>query len=221
MTQSAEDSHARTSASPEVDLDLTVPEVDYGANISGSFARYDRASHSLRTPQLCLDGDFQEFSATLPRIGYHAEWEIIRARSIGAQHLRERVWIVAYADSERKLQFRGSEQDERGWVGSCPEKSSLADTPSSRLQGRSDARANGDHASYLPTRAGLAELAEKFDLSYWRYPPLVGGRLHGISSRLDRIGALGNAVLPQIPEAIGRQIMKAINRVSRTAPFPS
>jgi DNA (cytosine-5)-methyltransferase 1 len=33
--------------------------------------------------------------------------------------------------------------------------------------------------------------------------------LDGVSYRLDRVGALGNAVVPQIPEIIGRAIMEA------------
>lgn len=33
-------------------------------------------------------------------LGYNAEWEIISARSIGACHFRQRIWIVAYANCE-------------------------------------------------------------------------------------------------------------------------
>lgn len=34
-------------------------------------------------------------------LGYDAEWNIISARSIGAVHLRERLWIVAYPNRDR------------------------------------------------------------------------------------------------------------------------
>ena len=34
-------------------------------------------------------------------IGYDTEWNIISARSVGACHLRERIWIIAYPSSER------------------------------------------------------------------------------------------------------------------------
>src|SRR3990167_4025466 len=33
------------------------------------------------------------------QIGYECEWHIISARSIGACHLRERIWIIAYPKS--------------------------------------------------------------------------------------------------------------------------
>jgi DNA (cytosine-5)-methyltransferase 1 len=35
------------------------------------------------------------------------------------------------------------------------------------------------------------------------------GAAHGVSSELDELRAYGNAVVPQIPEIIGRAIMKA------------
>jgi hypothetical protein len=35
----------------------------------------------------------------------------------------------------------------------------------------------------------------------------VGRAVHGLSNRVHRISALGNAVVPQIPEMIGRAIM--------------
>ena len=34
------------------------------------------------------------------KIGYDVEWQVIFARDVGAPHLRERVWIVAYPKSE-------------------------------------------------------------------------------------------------------------------------
>ena len=43
----------------------------------------------------------------------------------------------------------------------------------------------------------------------WIVEPDVGRVAHGVPSRVDRLRALGNAVVPQIPEIIGRAIMKA------------
>ena len=42
----------------------------------------------------------QQVLKDLWQIGYASEWHIISARSVGAPHLRERIWIVAYPDSE-------------------------------------------------------------------------------------------------------------------------
>jgi DNA (cytosine-5)-methyltransferase 1 len=45
------------------------------------------------------------------------------------------------------------------------------------------------------------------DSSWWLIEPDVGRVAHGIPNRVDRLRALGNAVVPQIPEIIGRAIM--------------
>jgi DNA (cytosine-5)-methyltransferase 1 len=50
---------------------------------------------------------------SLAEIGYDAEWQDIRASDVGAPHRRERIWIVAYPQSE--LLERGREARERGF----------------------------------------------------------------------------------------------------------
>ena len=44
----------------------------------------------------------------LAEIGYSCEWQSISASEVGAWHKRERIWIVAYPNSER---LQGSEHD--------------------------------------------------------------------------------------------------------------
>lgn len=64
------DSRARTSVSPEKVQDLTAPEAGYGASLPASFAKYDPATHSLKTAQLSLIEDLTGCSVTLPRSGW-------------------------------------------------------------------------------------------------------------------------------------------------------
>lgn len=40
----------------------------------------------------------------ISEVGYDAEWEVISARDVGQCHLRERLWIVAYPNNDRRLQ---------------------------------------------------------------------------------------------------------------------
>jgi len=46
---------------------------------------------------------------SLAEIGYDAEWDIVSAQDLGAPHLRERIWIVAHADSTGFGERCGSE----------------------------------------------------------------------------------------------------------------
>jgi len=47
------------------------------------------------------------------------------------------------------------------------------------------------------------------DNRWWGLEPNVGRVAHGVSSRVDRLKGLGNAVVPQIPEIIARAIIAA------------
>jgi DNA (cytosine-5)-methyltransferase 1 len=47
------------------------------------------------------------------------------------------------------------------------------------------------------------------ECGWWSVEPDVGRVAHGVPRRVDRLRALGNAVVPQIPELIGRAIMQA------------
>ena len=61
----------QTAAFCEIDPFARWPENDpaSGANMLGSLARYDRATSSWKTSQLCLGGGLETFSETWPRSG--------------------------------------------------------------------------------------------------------------------------------------------------------
>ena len=102
----------------------------------------------------------------LAEVGYDAEWHSIPASSIGAEHHRDRVWIIAYPNTA---------QLEGGCISS---------------------RIYSQHANFGNSRWGKDK-------------PGVVRTLNGVSSQMDRLAGLGNAVVPQIPEIIGRAILGA------------
>jgi len=53
----------------ESERGLTESAADCGVNTRESFANYDPAMSSWKTSQLCLDGEWSEFSETWPRAG--------------------------------------------------------------------------------------------------------------------------------------------------------
>ena len=125
----------------------------------------------------------------LAEIGYDAEWDVIPACAVGANHIRERVWIVAYPNGEGEPQPQGGQQEQRGRAGDgCK---AVADPV--RVHGR----------RYL--REWVDEAARS---SWWASEPAVGRMANGVPRRLDRISALGNSVVPQVVEWIGRRIVE-------------
>jgi DNA (cytosine-5)-methyltransferase 1 len=107
---------------------------------------------------------------TLASLGFDAEWHCIPSAAIGAPHIRDRVFILAYTEG------------------------SVADTERPRLAQRQ--RSSGQRAHAPATRDG-----------WWATEPDVGRVANGVPSRVDRLRGLGNAVVPQVAEWIGRQIV--------------
>jgi hypothetical protein len=69
LISSVADSPAKTSATPESEPESTASAADCGPSMRESFASFDHATSSWRTSQLCLDGEWSEFSETWPRAG--------------------------------------------------------------------------------------------------------------------------------------------------------
>ena len=69
LMSSAAAFHAKTSAMQGLAQVSTASAAAYGANMHGSFAKFDHASYSWKTSQLSLDGGLAEFSGTWPQAG--------------------------------------------------------------------------------------------------------------------------------------------------------
>lgn len=81
-------------------------------------------------------------------------------------------------------------------------------------QGLSVARIAGG-ARQTPSRVEAWRAANR--AGWWATEPDVGRVAHGVPARVDRLHGLGNAVVPHIPEIIGRAIIHAEARQARAA----
>ena len=150
---------------------------------SGLWSEYARLIRELRPRYAIVENVSALLSRGLDRvlgdlasIGYDAEWHCIPAAAVGAPHRRDRIWIIAYSNSESGLQAHPL-------LNSFRARSNTWHDVSRSYWG---ALSNGD----------------------WQIPqPVSLGVDDGISYRMDRYKQLGNAVVPQIPELIGRAIM--------------
>ena len=145
---------------------------------------------------------FETVCTDLEREGYEVKAFNIPAAGVGAPHRRERIWIVAHSKSiesdvgkgkqhqeerERQLQIRGKNSDD-------------ANTNGERLQ---------RHRSEYELR-NSSEEEQTSGNSWWSVEPNVGRVANGVSGRVYRLKGLGNSIVPQIAEEIGRAIIKAM-----------
>ena len=141
----------------------------------------------------------------LAAIGYDAEWRIVSAASVGANHRRDRIFIVAYPNSIR-LETKRAEQPASGFGGSGQNKNEFVAHPTI-----SDGRKPEPHG--VGTVFGQASKLGKSGSDgrphgyWWEVEPAVGRVADGVSCRVDRLRGLGNAVVPQVAEVIGRLVV--------------
>ena len=121
----------------------------------------------------------------LAALGYDAEWQIISAAAAGAPQIRERVWIVSYAPSEHG----------EAWSGVA-----------SRTQRQPPFKPGGFPGSPMADGRQLTDTWSACESGLDRMA-------NGVPSRVDRLRALGNAVVPQVVEWIGQQILEADGRL--------
>jgi len=125
--------------------------------------------------------------------------------------------VAHAARDERAERAESGAERERAWQCGQPLDAADANQPrpqgwlGAELQQRAGefaAGASGSHAnahSQSPQRLAIAW----GECGHWLTEPDVGRVAHGVPARVDRLRALGNAVVPQIPELIGRAILNA------------
>lgn len=124
----------------------------------------------------------------LAALGYDAQWHCIPASAIGAPHQRDRIWIVAYPS--------GKSSDASQW----PEKFAVE-------MAKAIAGANSDR---FKTEHKIRQWIFSTSGRYWQQTmPKILGVGDGVPNWSHRVKSLGNSVVPQIPELIGRCILQS------------
>lgn len=160
-----------------------------------------------------LDG----VSSDLEAEGYTTGSIIIPACAVDAPHRRDRLWFVANAQGERRERERlyagpklppcGAAKNNRRDAGDSP----LADTDGSRSAPRIPAphgRCEGDteipnHGSNRrPWPWGECDWITGPDGKARRVEPSIRLLAHGVSARVGRLRAYGNAIVPQVAATV-------------------
>jgi len=166
------------------------PRVVFGEQVAGSagFAWLDHVA------------------ADLESAGYAVAAANLGAHSVGAPHIRQRLYWMADADSRRWLEQRSGRifDGERASFGDYPdgrgEVRGMGNSDRARLEGwRDDA---GKHADEQPSRSsspwGDIEWISCSDGKARPTQPGLSPLADGVSNRVGRLRAYGNAIVPQV-----------------------
>lgn len=156
---------------------------------SGLWSEYARLVRELRPRYVIVENvaallgrGIDRVLGELAALGYDAEWHCIPASAIGATHHRDRIWIIAYPGGtgmEGPLISRDLVQAGQGRWGG---ETDCPDWPAIGSSRPADDR-------------WIESALRRTD--------------DGLSGVVDRLRAIGNSVVPQIPQLIGEAILAA------------
>lgn len=157
----------------------------------------------------------QEVLEEITELGFDAEWGVYSAAQAGLPHRRNRLFILAYSRSGGLEVLRGSglldgvRAAQRDDADGCYE--SVADTDSKGSQGRDGSQPEGpDQWTVRP----LGPEDDWSDVPEYLWPATqsnICGVPDGLSNRVDRLRALGNAVVPQQAELAIKDLLRRID----------
>lgn len=174
--------------------------------------------------------------ADLAASGYDTEWDCIPASALGAPHQRDRVWLVATHTErvgvrQQPVSDPGSSRASlavadgtTGRVADTPGNGRRSRWPGGSVRDGQDreifASARLAHTQGQRRRASRTEVdaearadrapgdaSKRGGVDPWAAEPDVGRVADGVPDRVDRLHALGNAVVPQVAEYVGQLIL--------------
>lgn len=160
-------------------------------DIRPRFVIVENVANLLAGPPEQPGGWFGRVLGDLAECGYDAEWRNLPAWVVGRPHERQRVWIVAYPEQERR-------------EGILP-----------HFLGQHAAASFGSHQAAVALAASR-DLAERVRGRVRGESPFLNGA-YGLPEVVGGLGAGGNAVVPQIPELIGNAILASLAEQRRAA----
>lgn len=178
-------------------------------------------------PGLLSKPYFGTILGELAEAGYRVKWDCVSAQEVGAPHIRERLWIVAYSKSgARDIPIRVGNQEEElhtGGIGAfqplAAEGTNSPNTNSHEYQSGSSAKqrarpevlpANSDRQGLVVGKSKRGnngkERPTALRSGWWATEPRLGRVANGVADRVDRLAATGNGQVPAVVEEAWRRL---------------
>ena len=213
---------------PCQDISVAGKQKGITAKRSGLWKEFVRLINEIRPKYAIIENVANLRSTGLIRvlqdlweIGYDAEWHCIPASAFGAPHRRDRIWIIAHPACIGKVGLSVRKEKTESALGDSCKNATNPDCQ--RLQ-----RCRGfEEISPICTQEQIGMYYCSRGIKQWSKEPLEAPRLkderlnpdwvewlmgYPISwtdggSRMQRLQSLGNAVVPLIPEFLGKVVV--------------
>lgn len=134
--------------------------------------------------------------------------EALLAAAFGAPHLRDRVFLVAHARG-KQLSQQSQPQSEGSAAADTGGAGVLRPVANGHSRGGTRSALKPQVQAAVFVRPDLVGCGGSHFGAAWQAEPNVDRMADGFPGRVDRIRGLGNAVVPQVAEYVGRRILAA------------
>ena len=140
----------------------------------------------------------------LASLGYDCRWTVLGAADVGANHQRDRFWLVATDTlrngcGQRKVEHITRQYESAAHASADGAEKLVADTDSAQRQ-----------RNERTQRVG-AQYANIGSASWWASEPDVDRVAHGVAARVDRLKAIGNGQVPLCAATAWRMLYRSAN----------
>lgn len=151
---------------------------------------------------------FTEVARTFAEMGYDCRWTIVSAQAVGANHRRERLFMLAHAIDPRgwQTEVKRIKLKDSTFSWNDGEKEFMADTFDKNV-----GFAWGQKTKHSEFNVRSEQRTREAKPNHWSVEPDVGRVANGVAFRVDRIKALGNGVVPQQARVAFRYLINQLD----------
>jgi DNA (cytosine-5)-methyltransferase 1 len=199
---------------PCQDISVAGRGAGLGGKRSGLFFEVVRLAEEIKPKLIFLENvpairtrGLERVLEELTALRYDCRWGMLSAQDVGANHKRERWFLLAHSRSME----RATGSEEQGTIREVPEDGTVDDSSNGPGSSLADASGGGLERSDSTNRQKSNNAVREggrlnaWGPNWWDIEPNVGRVANGILKRVDRLRTLGNAVIPaQVREAFER-----------------
>jgi DNA (cytosine-5)-methyltransferase 1 len=136
----------------------------------------------------------------LASMGFNARWGVLGAADVGANHQRDRIWIVgkqrtlAHTDLSHGKRKGKSIRIQKGFTRIGNSSSMVSDSSSLRQSGQGEYEQSINPKTHKNWQTNYVESIGRSE--QWSIEPNVGRVADGVAARVDRLKAIGNGQVP-------------------------
>ena len=165
--------------------------------------------------------------ADLSRMGFDAEWGVMGAADVGANHRRNRIWIVAYSDSNKHFWKKSRSDGIQNKIQGKYRKENCSTWKFGRANNvfweqtlcrheKTNNVGDSESTGFSPCVEGQGQReswrASIGSAQWWKIEPPLDRVADGMVDRVDRLKAIGNGQVPLCAATAWRLLSERFNK---------